>query len=97
MRISFLRYDMQGAPSRHKVKLVPAREGLAPSKRYSTVELIVIGANVGAKHTRSPNRGALLGNLPVHQRRAAEARTDRKMLAWIDLTSHAVSPIAHLM
>ena len=49
MPISFLHYDMQGAPSRHKAKLVPAREGLAPSKRYSTVELIVIGANgVGA-------------------------------------------------
>src|SRR5262245_24954820 len=49
MLISFLRYDMQGAPSRHKAKLVPAREGLAPSNRYSTVELIVIGANgVGA-------------------------------------------------
>ena len=41
----FLRYDMQGAPSRHEAELVPAREGLAPSKRYSTVELIVIGAN----------------------------------------------------
>ena len=71
MRISFLRYDMQGAPSRHKAKLVPAREGLAPSKRYSTVELIVIGANgAWAEHKRSPNRGVLFGNLPFHQRRA---------------------------
>jgi len=26
MRMSFLRYDMHGAPGRHKVKLVPARD-----------------------------------------------------------------------
>jgi len=40
MRISFLRYDMQDSPSRGKAKLVPARwSGLAPRKRYSTVEL----------------------------------------------------------
>src|SRR5262245_1089901 len=37
---------MQGAPSRYKAKLVPAcGQDFAPSKRYSTVELIVIGAN----------------------------------------------------
>src|SRR6516164_2000243 len=98
MPISFLRYEMQA----HRVVAKQARacawSGLAPSKRYSTVELIVIGANGdGAEQKRSPNRGALFGNLPFHQRRADEARTDRKMLAWIDLTSHAVSPIAHLM
>ena len=89
---------MHGAPSRRKAKLVPAREGLAPRKRYFTVELIVIGANGhGAEQKRSPNRGALFGNLPFHQRRADEARTDRKMLAWIGLARHAVSPMAHLM
>jgi len=30
MPISFLRYDMQGASSRHKAKLVPARDQDSP-------------------------------------------------------------------
>src|SRR5262249_29512064 len=68
---------MHGAPSRHTAKLVPAREGLAPSKRYSTVELIVIGANGhGAEQKRSPNRGALFGYLPFHQRRSQDRPKD---------------------